>query len=345
MTGRPATASAIASVRPPPSCPWRGPAVTTGTTAQTVSRAVQHQGAMGKATTTEPAPGGLIRRNPETPEVRMTVPPRAPTPAAAGVGAGPTRGRGPVGPTRMAEAAAPGPLTTAALRPATTARRAALTPATTARPAVPGSATTAGAAVPATIRVLVESSFVSAAGRMAGLQPVGRAARRAGDPAAAEPVRPQADRVGAARVRRADPQAADLRGVARAAAAHSPAVAAAVPAAATAAGPAAAPVPAPAEPEVRPVGAPAGHRGSGLRPRVRPWAEMGRAVQTAFPVSPGARSINRESRWCRARGLERRLPHCQRLEGQRCTQESVLRPDLSPAPVERSARRPCWRST
>ena len=259
MTGRPATASAIASVRPPPSCPWRGPAVTPGTTAQTVSRGVQHQGAMGKPTTTDPAPVGLIRRNPAAPEVRMNVPPRAPTPAAARVGAGPTRGRGPVGPTRMAEAAAPGPLITVALRPATTARRAALTP-----------ATTAGAAVPATIRVLVESSFVSAAGRMAGPQPVGRAARRAGDPAAAEPVRPQADRVGAARVRRADPQAADLRGVARAAAAHSPAVAAAVPAAATAAGPAAAPVPAPAEPEVRPVGAPAGHRGSGLRPRVRP---------------------------------------------------------------------------
>ena len=297
MTGRPAAAPVIARVRPPPSCPCRGRAVTPGTTAPMVSRGVRHQGATSEPMTTGPTPVDLIRRNPAAPEVRTNIPPP---------------------------------------------------PATTAQPAVPGSATTPSAAVPATIRAPVESAFVSAACRMAGPQPRGRAARRAGDPAAAaEPGLPQADPVGPARVRRADRQAgADLRGVARAApAAHSAAAAAAVPAAATATGPAAARGPAPAEPEVRPVQAPAGHRGaSALRLRVRPRAEMGWAVPTAFPRLPGARSTHRESRWCRAGGLEPRRAHGARLEGQRCMQPSVLRLDLSPAPVERSAHRPCWRS-
>ncbi|MDQ1493006.1 MAG: hypothetical protein QOJ23_5520 [Actinomycetota bacterium] len=296
MTSRPAAAPVIARVRPPPSCPCRGRAVTPGTTAPMVSRGVRHQGATSEPMTTEPTPVGLIRRNPATPEVRTNIPPP---------------------------------------------------PATTARPAVPGSGTTPSAAVPATIRAPLESAFVSAAFRTAGPQPGGRAASRAGDPAAAaEPGLPQADPVAPARVRRADPQAAaDLRGVARAApAAHSAAAAAAVPAAATATGPAAARGPAPAEPEVRPVQAQAGHRASALRPRVRARAEMGWAVPTAFPLLPGARSTHRESRWCRAGGSEPRRPHGERLEGQRCRQLSVLPLDLSPAPVERSARRPCWRS-
>ncbi|MDQ1657764.1 MAG: hypothetical protein QOD41_2847 [Cryptosporangiaceae bacterium] len=336
MTGRPAAASVIARVRPPPSCPWRGPAVIL--TAPTVSRGAQHQGATSTPMTSERTPVRLIHRNPATPEARMNVPPPAPRPAAAGVGAHPTRGRGlAAGPIRMAGAAAPGPLTTAALRLAATARKGALRPPTPARPAVPGSATTPSAAVPATIRAPVESAFVSAARRMAGPQPGGRAARLAGDPAATEPVPPPADPVEAATVRPADPQTAADRGVARAAPAANP-PAAAVPAAATAAGPA-------AEPDVGPVGAPAGHRVSGLRPPVRPWAEMGWAVPTAFPVLPGARSMHREPRWCRAGGLESRQPGWHRLEGQQCTQQSVRRLDLSPAPVERSARRPCWRST
>jgi hypothetical protein len=299
MTGRPAAAPVIARVRPPPSCPCRGRAVTPGTTAPMVSRGVRHQGATSEPMTTGPTPVDLIRRNPATPEVRTNIPPPPPPPA------------------------------------------------TTAQPAVPGSATTPSAAVPATIRAPVESAFVSAACRMAGPQPVGRAARRAGDPAAAaEPGLPQADPIAPARVRRADPQAAaDLREVAPAApAAHSAAAAAAVPAAATATRPAAARGPAPAEPEVRPVQAPAGHRASALRLRVRPRAEMGWAVPTAFPLLRGVRSTRRESRWCRAGGLEPRRPHEARLEGQRCMQPSVLRLDLSPAPVERSARRPCWRS-
>jgi hypothetical protein len=168
----------------------------------------------------------------------------------------------------------------------------------------------------------------TAADRMPAAPPVGRATRTATDPAAAEPVRPQANRAVAA-VRPPDPHAAgDLRDVPRAALrAHPAAATAGVPAAVTAV-------------------QPTDHRVSGLRPPVHPAAAIGWASESAFPLLPGIPPGHRERREWQARGFKPRLPYSPSpgrphwlLNAPRRPQQPLLR-QQSPAPVERSARRP-----